>query len=80
VNTRVNLEAPIAALTLLGTGLLIGIAAIVMIQSLLVLERQRAKVDSAKPARLLVNEGDWITHLVIGHENSSLQKKTEFQL
>ena len=34
----------------------------------------------AKPARLLVNEGDWITHIVIGHENSPFHKKTEFQL
>jgi hypothetical protein len=34
----------------------------------------------AKPARLLMNEGDWITHFVIGHENSPLHKKTEFQL
>ena len=35
---------------------------------------------AVKPARLLINEGDWITHLVIGHENSPLHKKTEFQL
>lgn len=34
----------------------------------------------AKPARLLINEADWITHLVIGHENSPLHKRTEFQL
>jgi hypothetical protein len=33
-----------------------------------------------KPAKLLLNEGDWITHLVIGHENSPFHKKTEFQL
>lgn len=33
-----------------------------------------------KPVKLLVNEGEWITHLVIGHENSPLHKKTEFQL
>ena len=35
---------------------------------------------NAKPAKLLINEGDWITHLVIGHENSPLHKKTEFRL
>jgi hypothetical protein len=29
---------------------------------------------------LLVNEGETITHLVIGHENSLLHKKTRFQL
>lgn len=33
-----------------------------------------------KPAKLLVNEADWITHVVIGHENSPLHKRTEFQL
>lgn|SRR5574341_49422 len=33
-----------------------------------------------KPARLLISEGDWITHFVIGHENSPLHRKTEFQL
>jgi hypothetical protein len=35
---------------------------------------------NAKPATLLVNEGEWETHLVIGHENSPLHKKTRFQL
>ena len=33
-----------------------------------------------KPAKLLLNEGDWITHVVIGHENTPFHKKTEFQL
>ena len=33
-----------------------------------------------KAATLLINEGDWITHLVIGHENSPLHKKTRFQV
>jgi hypothetical protein len=33
-----------------------------------------------KHATLLINEGDWITHLVIGHENSPLHKKTTFQI
>ena len=33
-----------------------------------------------KPATLLVNEGEWETHLVIGHENSPLHKKVRFQL
>jgi len=33
-----------------------------------------------KPATLLINEGDWITHVVIGHENSLLHKKTSFQV
>ena len=36
--------------------------------------------DQVKPARLLINEGEWITHIVIGHENSPLHKKAEFQL
>lgn len=27
-----------------------------------------------------VNEGEWLTHLVIGHENSPLHKQTKFQL
>lgn len=29
---------------------------------------------------LLINEGEWETHFVIGHENSPLHKKTRFQL
>ena len=29
---------------------------------------------------LLINESDWITHLIIGHENSPLHKKTRLQL
>ncbi len=29
---------------------------------------------------LLVHEGEWVTHLIIGHENSPLHKKTRFQL
>ena len=33
-----------------------------------------------KSATLLINEGEWITHLVIGHENSPLHKMTKFQL
>ena len=32
-----------------------------------------------KPAKLLLNEHDWITHVVIGHENSPFHQKTEFQ-
>jgi len=35
--------------------------------------------DARNPT-LLINEGEWITHLVIGHENSLLHKKTLFQL
>ncbi|MDX6305225.1 MAG: hypothetical protein QOI77_2194 [Blastocatellia bacterium] len=34
----------------------------------------------AKPSTLLINEGEWETHLVIGHENSPLHRKTRFQL
>ena len=34
----------------------------------------------AKNPTLLINEGEWITHLVIGHENSLLHKKTRFQI
>jgi hypothetical protein len=33
-----------------------------------------------KNPTLLINEGEWVTHLVIGHENSPLHKKTRFQL
>lgn len=33
-----------------------------------------------KPTMLLINEGEWETHLVIGHENSPLHKKVTFQL
>jgi hypothetical protein len=34
----------------------------------------------AKNATLLINEGEWITHFVIGHENSLLHRKTRFQI
>lgn len=33
-----------------------------------------------KTATLLIKEGEWLTHLVIGHENSPLHRKTKFQL
>jgi hypothetical protein len=33
-----------------------------------------------KAGTLLINEGEWETRLVIGHENSPLHKKTRFQL
>ena len=36
--------------------------------------------SGARPVKLLINEGEWITYFVIGHENSPLHKKTEFQL
>lgn len=29
---------------------------------------------------LLINEADWITHLIIGHENSFAHKKTSFEI
>jgi len=31
-----------------------------------------------KPTVLLINEGEWETHFVIGHENSPLHRKTKF--
>ncbi len=34
----------------------------------------------AKASNLLINEGEWETHLVIGHENSPLHRKTRLQL
>jgi hypothetical protein len=33
-----------------------------------------------KPATLLINEGEWVTHFVIGHENSPLHRQTKFQV
>ena len=33
-----------------------------------------------KNPTLLIREGEWVTHLVIGHENSPRHKKTRFQL
>ena len=33
-----------------------------------------------KSTTLLINEGDFVTHLIIGHENSPLHGKTRFQL
>jgi hypothetical protein len=35
---------------------------------------------NAKPTALLMKEGEWITRLVIGHENSPLHKQTKFQV
>jgi hypothetical protein len=35
--------------------------------------------DSRNPA-LLINEGEWITHFVIGHENSPFHKRTKLLL
>lgn len=34
----------------------------------------------ARNLTLLINEGEWLTHFVIGHENSPLHKQTKFQL
>jgi hypothetical protein len=34
----------------------------------------------AKSATLLINEGEFVTHFIIGHENSFLHGKTRFQL
>ena len=39
-----------------------------------------AAPNEIRNATLLINEGDWITHIVIGHENSPLHKKTIFQI
>jgi hypothetical protein len=33
-----------------------------------------------KSATLLINEGEFVTHFIIGHENSLLHKKTSFQI
>ena len=35
---------------------------------------------NSKPTMLLMSEAEWITHLVIGHENSPLHKQTKFQI
>jgi hypothetical protein len=35
---------------------------------------------AVKSATLLVHEGEWVTYLIIGHENSLLHKKTKFQI
>src|SRR4051812_6375403 len=35
--------------------------------------------DATNPS-LLINEGEWVTHFIIGHENSFLHKKVRFQL
>ncbi|HEX8097426.1 MAG TPA: DUF4352 domain-containing protein [Pyrinomonadaceae bacterium] len=36
--------------------------------------------EDVKNPVLLLNEGEWVTHLIIGHENSPLHKKTMFGL
>jgi uncharacterized membrane protein YidH (DUF202 family) len=35
--------------------------------------------DAHNPT-LIISEGEWLTHFVIGHENSPLHKQTKFQL
>ncbi len=35
--------------------------------------------DARNPS-LIINEGEWLTHFVIGHENSPFHKLTKFQL
>ncbi len=44
MNTNVNLAAPLGALALLGTGFVLSVAAIFLVQSLIVRKRQRAKI------------------------------------
>jgi len=44
MNTNVSLAAPIGVLTLLGTGFLLFVGSVVLIQSLFVRKRVRAKV------------------------------------
>src|SRR2546422_730780 len=44
MDTNVNLAAPVGALALLGTGFLILVAAIVLVQSLIVRKRSRARI------------------------------------
>jgi hypothetical protein len=51
------------------------VTAVVLGQSLIV-----RKLAGSRPAKLLINEADWITRFVIGHENSPWHKKVEFQL
>ncbi len=36
--------------------------------------------EKARDPRLLITESDWITRLLIGHENSPLHGKTSFRL
>jgi hypothetical protein len=36
--------------------------------------------DDARNPTLLMREGEWVTHFIIGHENSPLHQKTLFQL
>lgn len=44
MNTNVNLAAPAGALALVGTGFVLFVAAIFLIQSLIVKKRRRAKI------------------------------------
>ncbi len=129
MHTNVNLAAPIGAMALLGTGFLLFVSALVLIQSLIIRKHGRAKfvvlvmlliaaayltailifslashekvlargeekhfceIDchlayfdlpaDVKATTLLINEGESLTRLVIGHENSPLHRKTRFQL
>jgi hypothetical protein len=36
--------------------------------------------EKARDPRLLITESDWITRLLVGHENSPLHRKTSFRL
>lgn len=70
--TNVNLAAPVGAIFLLGTALLLFVIALGLIVSLL-------KKKSALTT-LLIREAESLTRFVIGHENTPFHKKTWFQI
>jgi hypothetical protein len=62
MNTNVNLAAPLGALALLGTGFLFLVAAIVLIQSLAVRKRKRARIVLVA---MLIIAGSYLAAILI---------------
>src|SRR5262249_25134725 len=77
MNTNVNLEAPLAALALLGTAFLIFVAAIVLIQSLIVRKLRRAKVVMLTVVAIVALYGSAVVAFSFASHNNLLARGQE---
>ncbi len=59
MNTNVNLLAPIGALALVGTGFLLLVSALILIQSLIAHRKGRARQPDVDVHRLYLWEATW---------------------
>jgi uncharacterized membrane protein YraQ (UPF0718 family) len=87
--TNVSLTAPWSAIAFLATGFFISIVALVLVHAVVTRRIARAGATSLVVALLMttyfgvmlifsLKEGEWLTHLLIGNENSPLHEKTKF--